>query len=75
LGAGFGFGRIQVKPSSRTVGGRPYVTSGPYEAHLRLPFGYRFLPSFGLYAAVSVRVLFPDVLWMVDPTLGMEGRL
>jgi hypothetical protein len=73
-GAGFGFGRIQVKPPGKRAGA-PYVTSGPFTAHLTLPFGYRLLPSFGLYAAVSVRVLFPDVLWVVDPTLGMEGRL
>jgi hypothetical protein len=74
LGAGLGVGRIQVKPPSKITGG-PYATSGLGAAHLTLPFGYRFLPSFGLYAALSARVLFPDVLWVVDPALGVEGRL
>jgi hypothetical protein len=74
VGVGFGFGRIEVQAGS-PHGARPYATSGPFEAHAVLAFGYRFVPYFGVYATPTVRVLFPDRLWMLEPTLGVEARL
>jgi hypothetical protein len=74
VGVGFGGGRLQVQPPNQ--GKRtPYVTSGPLETHVFAALGYRFLPYFGLYATPTVRLMFPDVLFMVEPTLGLEGRL
>jgi hypothetical protein len=76
VGFGMGGGRIQVRPPSGSGSAhRPYATSGLGEAHALLALGYRFSPNFGLYATPTVRLLFPDKLWMLDPALGVEGRL
>jgi hypothetical protein len=73
-GFGFAFGRIQIDLDKDSTS-NPYASSGPYEAHALVALGYRFVPNFGMYATSTLRVLFPDTLWLLEPTLGVEVRL
>jgi hypothetical protein len=76
LGIGMGGGRIQVQPPSGSrLSKLPFVTSGLGEAHALVALGYRFLPNIGLYTTPSVRLFFPDKLWVFEPTVGVEARL
>lgn len=75
LGFGMGGGQIQARPSFGSSGPKPYVKSGLGEAHALIALGYRFLPNIGVYAVPTVRVFFPESLWVIDPMIGLEARI
>ena len=72
LAGGAGVGQIQVRPSSAGVGAGPYVRSGPGELRGGLLFGYRLLAHMGLYASLMAHGLFPNGLFVLDGSLGLE---
>lgn len=69
-GLGFAGGHFQIKANTHN-----YAVAGMLEAHALLALGYRFVPNFGVYATGTLRVLFPDTLFMLEPTVGVEVRL
>ena len=70
LAFGAGFGQIQTRPYEG-----PYVRSGPLSGRLGVLAGYRFHPLVGMFVGVFVHRFFPDPLWAVDPSVGLELRL
>lgn len=75
LSAGLGFmgGYLQAKPDSAK--GTAYANGGMLEAHGLVAIGYRFVPNFGMYATATLRILFPDTMFLIEPNVGVEVRL
>jgi hypothetical protein len=73
---GAGLGRVQVGlPGLQGQSDSPYVTSGLGNLRLGGLLGYRFHPHVGVVLATLLHVMFPEPLFMIDPSLSLEVRL
>lgn len=70
--AGYTFGQIQAKPPNDDGGSSPWVISGLSGLHAGTSLRYRFVRNFGVHFTPEVDVLFPEFLFNVDLTIGVE---
>jgi hypothetical protein len=68
------YGQIQVKPPPKnTDRPAPYVVSGPVGVHTGINVRMRLHRNFGILISPEIDVLFPDLLFAGDLSIGAEG--
>src|SRR5262249_22006073 len=68
------FCQVQVKPPTKDPTRKsPFIVSGPYGVHTGVNVRFRVQRNFGFIVSPEFNLLFPDLLFHIDLSAGVEG--